>query len=209
MARAHQRRSRSRASGRRRKTLWSESGLGQDTAARSNQAVATGWLAFPAGQYNTGFAIPAYQPEDLTHLRSIIGFSAQTAATPSVNRASSFSVAVGILQLTVEDGNVYQSTAVATSGVGGLPNPAHPSNFDWLWKYQVSICANPFALPGSWVTDQMQDTFCQTRAMRKLSHGTGLLWVMGWDWDSSAFAGNGDTLGLTAFVHARSIFKEP
>lgn len=106
----------------------------------------------------------------------------------------------------------YQSVPISTSGVGGVPNPAGNSNWDWLWKQKWSLCDYGAAsgFTNFWAFDnQGNEIMMQTRAMRKLSHAKGLLLVIGWDWDDFAFSQNGDTLEMTVNVAGRSIFKEP
>lgn len=200
-----------RSSSARRKILVAESNFGLAAGALANTAVATGWLAFPAGQYDvTSFAIPVFQPEDLTHVRSLFNVGCISFVLPNVDRASSFTIGFGVLPFEVEDGNVYINALVATTGIGGIPNPATPSNFDWLWKHYMIVGAhNHAAGVNSWTNEALNDIASQTRGMRKLSHGHGLMWVIGWDWDNGAFSQNGDTLSLTAGCQARSFYKEP
>lgn len=190
--------------------MWSESNLGLSAGALPNNAVATGWLAFPAGEYDFSFTPPAFQPEDLTHVRSIINRGFACANSPSNDRASSFSIAVGILPFDAQDGNAYQNVLISTTGIGSVPNPASNSSFDWIWLQRDCVPGHQFTGQiANFVSDALNDVQCQTRAMRKLSHGTGLLWCIGWDWDDPTFSQNGDTLQLTIDATARTIFKEP
>lgn len=199
-----------RKGSRRRKSLWSESVVGL-TGALANNAVATGWLAFPAGQYFLGGLIPIFQPEDLTHVRSLFTVGGAYGNQPSTDRASSVTVAYGVLPFSVEDGNAYQNVLISTSGIGGVPNPATPSPWDWVYKFSSRLSAHFAGAHVSYWSElgAQTEVDAQTRAMRKLSHGMGLLYVIGWDWDDPTFSQNGDTLLIDAAISARSIFKEP
>jgi len=195
-------------SGRRRKTLWSESNLGLVSAALANTSVAVGWMAFPAGQYDFQFTPPAFQPEDLTHVRSLFSVGWSCSNQPSAARASGWSIGFGVLPFDAQDGNAYQGVLVATTGIGSVPNPASNDSFDWIWKRrdlgdsQHAGGITAFFAEVSKVTDE------QTRAMRKLSHGAGLLFCIGWDWLNPTFSQNGDTFNIAADITARSIYKE-
>lgn len=199
-----------RKSSKRRKTRWTESVLGA-SGSFANTGVITGWLAFPAGQYDTSFVIPAFQPEDLTHVRSLFWRGLTTNNEPSVDRASSFNVSYGVLPFEAEDGNVYQNAFVATSGIGGVPSPAQLTNWDWLWRHTDHGCTHNFlgSITGPLVADSLNSFQSSSRAMRKLSHGMGLLMCIAWDWDDPALQNNGDLLTFTTGLNARSIFKEP
>lgn len=205
------RRTSRRSGSRRRKTLWAESNLGVSSSAIGNNAVITGWLAFPAGQYDFGFTPPAFQPEDLTHVRSLLWWNFQVNVTPSADRASSFTVGAAIWPFTVQDGNVYQNTLISTSGVGSVPNPATIGNHDYLWTWKTSIPAHQFtAGVAAWLPEiPGVDSGFMTRAQRKLSHDQGLLMLIGWDWDDPTLSQNGDTLAITANITGRSLYKEP
>lgn len=206
---ARRRMFRRRSSGRsRRKIFWGESNLGGVFAALSNTEVATGWAAFPAGQYDFSFTPPAFQPEDLTLIRTLAWPSFAVQPTNPSGAGTSYSFWFGVLSWDAQDGNVYQNAVISHTGVGSVPDPASNTSADWLLKYGGSFTATQFTGQQGGISDTGIDHI-ESRAQRKLSHDTGILIIAGWNYDDPAIQDNGDTITAVFNIKLRQAFKLP
>jgi len=182
-----------RTSGSRRKNDWRYAQWTGDSLLMFDQVRYGFWLRVPAGELDTlAPDQPQIVQEDCTlvRTRAFISWNSNNGAL-QVNRPWEF--AFGII--------AWDGTNETAPIASNCPNPAGDLDNDWLFR-SVSTNMQENIFEG---TNSGSDVDAyQSRAMRKLSHGTGLLGVVG----MTEFTGAA-LLNVSWFVDVRFLLKLP
>jgi len=160
MARRFQRRS---SNSQRRKLAWEGSLIG-GVADLSVNEVTAGWLRVPAGLSDPAYVPEKYIEEDCTLTRlfaNVTFFSSNLGA--QINQPWNF--AMGVIAWDGATNDVFDITVP--------PHPALDLQLDWVWRSITGAQQHNIAFTTP------QGLSAESKAQRKLSAGTGLLFTAG------------------------------
>lgn len=178
----------------RRKYEWEWAGLFAQVNMVPGDIIAT-WARVPASKVDSANAsgIPYVIPDDYTLVRTrcLVEFSSDNG---SAQARYPWIVAAGLI--------AWDGVNDDTADIGLLPNPYWDQDLDWIWQAigpQVNV---NLAIAGNGGSDK--DAY-ESKAMRKLSAGTGLLWVF-----TIADPLNDDAIAVNMQIamNCRMLFKE-
>lgn len=150
-------------SGPKRKMDWHWAGLYMTPDTIDENDVIATWARVPAGYVDNANSagIPVQIAPDATLIRS------RVIATCSTNNGGAqstypFTVSFGLI--------AWDGTSDDTADIGIIPHPYYDQDLDWIWRQDyASNVLNTFSNPPADLDGY------QSKAMRKLSTGTGLL----------------------------------
>jgi len=190
---------RRRFSGRRsaptRKFSWEWAGLLFDNVLFNDGDVLATWARVPATSVDTAnnSGIPYVIPADFTLIRSRVLYTFfSTNNTTQANATSN--VAVGLIE--------WDGLTDDTLDIGTMPHPYYDQEEDWVFLSQSMQQQQNIILQGNGGADV--DGY-QSKAMRKLSAGNGLLLIFGW---ADPLGINGG-LRFNGNIDVRMLFKGP
>lgn len=151
-----------RASGPKRKMTWEWGGLYGRLNLTENDIVAS-WVRVPAGYVDTANSagIPIQIEPDATLIRSRV-ITTIFASNGGAQQDYPWTFSWGLI--------AWDGTSDDPADIGDLPHPFYDQELDWIWRNDfAAVVENVFTNPGGDL-----DSY-QSKAMRKLSNGTGLL----------------------------------
>jgi len=187
------------SSSKKRKLEWQWAGLFAQGTFSVDDVVAT-WLRVPASRVDNANAagIPVVIEDDYTLIRSRIvyeaGYSNRTTQANYPWISASGAIA-------------WEGTSDDTNDLGVLPNPYWDQDLDWIWRSTgPHVNVNLPLTTNGGELDQYQ-----SKAMRKLSAGVGILFVFTYADPLGFLPGvTGTTdLDINLAVDARMLFKKP
>jgi len=180
-------------SGPKRKYAWGGGRVG-GTTNLDTDTVGAFWLRAPAGALDNTFDPPVVVPPDetLIRLRAVVTFSSNNGSS-QLNSAQNF--AFGVIAWDGLTDNPLDS--------GLLPHPAIDLSLDWIWRFAAPIVQQNLAV----VDNASNADAYQSKAQRKLSNGTGLLFTYGYT--SFPAGGSPETLITTIAADFRYLVKLP
>jgi len=180
-----------RGSAPRRKYAWGGARLG-GTVELSDNDVGAFWIRVPASALDTTFTPPQFVDVDntLIRTRAVLAISTNNGGT-QLNQSHNF--ACGII--------AWDGLTDNPLDAGLLPHPALELSLDWIWRWaSPTVVDNIFTDVNSSTIDAYQ-----SQAQRKLSSGTGLLFVYGFH----SFTGAPASLITTIALDCRYLVKLP
>jgi len=171
------------------------SGTGCDDVHVVNVA----WARVPAGVFDT--TIGDYTETDLTLLRSLVSYTSSVRIAGASNDAL-VTHSVGLIAWDGRDDSL--------PSVLDVPFPSTEAGFDWIFRIAqpdsyTATAQTAVALAQSFPRVQRD---AESKAKRKLSAGTGLLWVMD-TWLQRYTSGGIQTATVQQSVNARLLYKLP
>jgi len=179
------------ASGPRRKYAWGGGRIG-GTVAMNDGDVGAFWLRAPAGALDNTFTPPILVEPDVTliRLRALVTYSSNNGGA-QLNQSHNF--AQGVI--------AWDGLTDDPTDSGMLPHPGIDQSLDWVWRaVSCSVVDNVATADNSPTLDAYQ-----SMAQRKLSNGTGLLFVYGY----TAPTGDPESLTITIAGDFRYLVKLP
>jgi len=151
------------------------------------------WVRAPAGALDNTFTPPVLAEPDntLIRLRAIVGFSSNNGGA-QLNQ--SHNIAFGII--------AWDGLTDDPTDVGLLPHPAIDLSLDWIWRVAQPEPVDNIALSQNGST---LDSY-ESKAQRKLSNGTGLLFTYGF---VSPAGGAPASLTIVVGLDCRYLVKLP
>lgn len=186
---------RTRARGPKRKLTWEWAGLfGQFVGLTENDVVST-WVRVPAGYVDTANSagIPVQIEPDATLIRTRLLWTFSTD-NAGVQVTYPFAVCCGLI--------AWDGTTDDTNDIGLLPHPYYDQELDWIFRSDGPENQQNIIRGGNGGGDV--DAY-QSKAMRKLSNGTGLLWVMAIGDPLGGLGG----LNMNVAMNCRNLYKLP
>jgi len=152
--------------GPRRKYAWGGARIGGTTLIGNNE-VGAFWLRVPSGSLDTTFDPAQMAEPDVTLIRTraLVSYGTNNGGAQAT---SAVNVAFGII--------AWDGLTDDPLDAGLLPHPALDNSLDWVWRAVTGQVTENVALANN-ATDL--DAY-QSLAQRKLSNGTGLLFVWGY-----------------------------
>lgn len=153
-------------SGPRRKYAWGGARVG-GIQTMTPDLVGAFWVRAPAGAFDNSFVPPVLVEPDVTlvRTRSVVDFGTNNGTTQS---AAGWIFAFGII--------AWDGLTDDPLDSGLLPHPAIDTSLDWIWRFTSPLPQENFAT----VTNASTLDAYESRAQRKLSNGTGLLFTWGY-----------------------------
>jgi len=184
-------RSRSRAP--KRKLTWEWAGMFVNGTILVDQVVAT-WIRVPAGYVDNANSagIPIQMPPDYTLVRSRILASLATN-NGSAQATYPFICCQGII--------AWDGTTDDVNDIGVIPSPYWDQELDWVWRNDIPLTVQNTAL----FSNTADLDAYQSKAMRKLSNGTGLLYCFTLADPLGSMSG----LAIALAMNARCLYKLP
>lgn len=200
-------RRRTRGTTRRRKTNW-QLGFGASVGAQNfdTQSIQCHWAVYPIGMWDTSHqSFPGdtvANPLDLTLVRSINKFFAWIQAPGSNPPDYTVWFGMGLIKWTHPDPSEIDGVSIFSNTV--VPGPLSTPTFDWVWR--AATFTRVFGAVSAVVQTGPDFATEQSRAMRKLSQGEGLLQLL-----EMNILGAGFEAGLDVAwgMESRMLLKEP
>jgi len=191
---------RSHGSGKsRRKVDWETARIGTDAATTMTDGlVGVGWARWPAGLTNffTDPLAPIVLPPDATLVRTLVKAGAFVSADPTQNGFLTF----GICPYESQEPDFLENGFFPP---GSIPDPFYAGN-DWIITVQFPVNVATAGVHFAYFNG-MNDKEFESRAMRKLPAGTGLL--MAWSWNT--LEGSGESVAVSLAASCRLAIKVP
>lgn len=182
-----------RPRGTKRKYEWEWAGIFGTFNAVPDVTIAT-WARVPASKVDNANSsgIPYVIPDDSTLIRTrcLLQYSSSNGAQASYPWIAS----AGLI--------AWDGTTDDTNDLGIIPSPYWDQDLDWIFRVDAPSVVRNYAIREN--TGDI-DSY-QSKAMRKLSAGTGLLFV--WTYADPLELGTIDNLGITLAVNMRMLFKQ-
>jgi len=180
-------------SGPRRKYAWGGARVGGRLTVGADEVIAF-WVRAPAGALDNTYSPPQVVEPDVTLIRTrcILGFGTDNG---TVQSAAALNVGFGII--------AWDGLTDDPLDAGLLPHPCLDQSLDWVFRNVQGEVLENIALASNGAASE--DAY-QSKAQRKLSNGTGLLFVAGY----TTFLGTGPaTLTLSFAADIRYLVKLP
>jgi len=166
-----------RSSSSRRKVDWETATLGTAGTAPitwNSGDCGASWVRYPANIPDFTFTPPVTNPPDATLVRTLVNVAVATTSIDNTPGIISF----GICPYENEDASALIN--VGPIGPGILPDLFFAGN-DWLFTWHAAIPVITTGLGDVLFFNGSNDKLYESRAMRKLPSGTGLLAVFSWN----------------------------
>jgi len=178
-------------SGPRRKYAWGGGRIG-GTTIMADGDVGAFWLRAPAGALDTTFSPPILVEPDVTLIRTraLVAYASNNGGS---QLTQAHNMGFGLI--------AWDGLTDNPVDVGLLPHPSIDQSLDWIWRSVDNNVLDNIALSNNaGEVDQYQ-----SQAQRKLSNGTGILFVYGF----TAPTGNPASLTVTIAGDFRYLVKLP
>jgi len=154
--------------------MWDGNALGGGISFGPGDVACT-WVYWPTGFPDFNFTPPLVNEDGCTLVRTQLRYNVVQQTGP--DRPTGF-FSIGITPYENADATALDRIIV---GPGIVPDPYYNGN-DWLIKVSIPIPSSPADYTGFF---QSLDGEFQSRAMRKLPSGTGLLMSASWNTDNA------------------------